>query len=209
MIGRGPPRLEGVSSSDQVTRRRQVPPAVVAAVPVLVMVALMWAQEIVDLLPGVNLDQYGIRPRSDEGLLGVLAAPFLHGGFDHLIANTGAFVVLGVLIALTTRRYWPVTIGVALLGGLATWLVASPYSVHIGASGLVYGYAAFLVAWGLLSRRVLSVIVAIVVVLMYGGIVVGVLPGQPGISWQGHLFGALAGVVMAFVLRRPGRAQQS
>ena len=162
---------------------------------------LMWVQEIVDLLPGVDLDQYGIRPRTGEGLLGILAAPFLHGGFGHLVANTGAFLILGVLIAVTTRRFWWVSIGVAVLGGIATWLVAGSNTVHIGASGLVYGYAAFLVAWGVLARRVLSVLVAVVVVLMYGGIAVGVLPGQPGISWQGHLFGAVAGVVMAVVLR--------
>ncbi|TDE00076.1 rhomboid family intramembrane serine protease [Jiangella asiatica] len=193
-----------MSSSGEVTRRRELPPAVVATVPVFVLALIMWAGEIVDAFPGVDLDQYGIRPRNGEGLFGIAAAPFLHGGFDHLIANTGAFLVLGGLIALTTRRFWPVTIGVGLVGGFATWLVAAPNTVHIGASGLVYGYAAFLVAWGLLSGRVLSIIVSVVVVLMYGGIVVGVLPGQPGISWQGHLFGALAGVLMAFVLRGSG-----
>ncbi len=169
--------------------------------PVFALVLVMWAQEIVDLFPGVDLDQFGIRPRSGEGLLGILAAPFLHGGFGHLIANTGAFVVLGLLIALTVRKYWSVTLGVALLGGFATWLVAGSNSVHIGASGLVYGYAAFLVAWGVLSRRLLSVAVAFVVVLMYGSIAFGVLPGQPGVSWQGHLFGAVAGVAMAFAVR--------
>ncbi|PZF79246.1 rhomboid family intramembrane serine protease [Jiangella anatolica] len=190
-----------MSSSGQVTPRRSVPPALTATLPVFVLVLLMWAEEIVDALPGVDLDQYGIRPQDAEGLVGIATAPFLHGGFGHLIANTGAFLVLGCLIALTTRRFWPVTIGVALVGGLATWLVASPNSVHIGASGLVYGYAAFLVAWGVFSRRAMAVVVAVIVVLMYGGIVVGVLPGQPGISWQGHLFGALAGVLMAWLLR--------
>ncbi|SEE77465.1 rhomboid family intramembrane serine protease [Jiangella alba] len=190
-----------MSSSGQVTPRRSVPPALAATLPVFVLVLLMWAGEIVDSLPGVDLDQYGIRPHDAEGLVGVVTAPFLHGGFGHLIANTGAFLVLGCLIAMTTQRFWPVTIGVALVGGFATWLAASPNSVHIGASGLVYGYAAFLVAWGVFSRRALAVVVAVIVVLMYGGIVVGVLPGQPGISWQGHLFGALAGVLMAWLLR--------
>lgn len=198
-----------MSSSGQVTPRRELPSAVSAAIPVFVLALVMWTQEIVDLLPGVDLDQYGIQPRTGEGLLGILAAPFLHGGFGHLVANTGAFLILGVLIAVTTRRFWWVSFGVAILGGFATWLVAGSNTVHIGASGLVYGYTAFLVAWGVLARRVLSVIVAFVVVLMYGGIAVGVLPGQPGISWQGHLFGALAGIVMAVALRptatrRPG-----
>lgn len=184
----------------EVERRSTASP-LARVVPVVALVAVMWLVEIVDQLPGVDLDRYGIRPRTDDGLVGIVTAPVLHGGFDHLIANTGAFVVLGSLIALTTRRFWAVTIGVALLGGLATWLTAAPQTNHIGASGLVYGFAAFLVAWGIVSRRVVSLLVAVVVVVMYGGIVVGVLPGQPGISWQGHLFGAVAGVVMAFLLR--------
>lgn len=193
-----------MSSSGQLTPRRSVPPAIVATLPVFVLVLLMWAEEIVDSVPGVDLDRYGIRPHDPEGLAGIAAAPFLHGGFGHLIANTGAFLVLGCLIAMTTRRFWPVTIGVALVGGFATWLAAAPNSVHIGASGLVYGYAAFLVAWGVFSRRALAIVVAVIVVLMYGGIVIGVLPGQPGISWQGHLFGALAGILMAWLLRGSG-----
>jgi membrane associated rhomboid family serine protease len=189
-----------VSSYGEVERRSS-PPAWAALIPVVGMLAVMWGQEIVDLLPGLNLDQYGIRPRSAEGLVGVVTAPFLHVGFDHLIANSGAFLVLGSLIALTTRRFWSVTIGVALMGGLATWLTAAPNTNHIGASGLVYGFAAFLVAWGILTRKLISIVVAVVVVLMYGSIVVGLLPGQDGISVLGHLFGAVAGVVMAFVLR--------
>ncbi|WP_240760029.1 rhomboid family intramembrane serine protease [Phytoactinopolyspora endophytica] len=190
-----------MSSPGQI-ERRGTPSPLVALIPVVGILALMWAQEIVDLLPGVDLDQYGIRPRSAEGLVGVVTAPFLHGGFDHLIANSGAFLILGSLVALTTKKFWPVTVGVALLGGLGTWLVAGANTNHIGASGLVYGFAAFLVAWGVLTRKVLSILVSVVVVLMYGGFVVGVLPGQTGISWQGHLFGALAGLLMAFVLRR-------
>jgi membrane associated rhomboid family serine protease len=167
------------------------------------LVLVMWAAEIVDAAtPRNNLDQYGIRPRNDEGLLGILAAPFLHGSFGHLMANTGAFVILGLLVVWTSRRYWAVTIGITIMGGLGVWLVASPNTVHIGASGLVYGYAAFLVAWGLVTRKMRNVVVAIVVVLVYGGIVVGLMPGQPGISWQGHLFGAIAGIIMAVTLRR-------
>ncbi|WP_216853779.1 rhomboid family intramembrane serine protease [Phytoactinopolyspora halotolerans] len=188
-------------SSPGEVERRGTPSPLAVLIPVVGMLAVMWGEEIVDSLPGVNLDQYGIQPRSAEGLIGVVTAPFLHGGFDHLIANSGAFLILGSLVALTTKRFWPVTIGVTLIGGLATWLLAGANTNHIGASGLVYGFAAFLVAWGVLTRKLLSILVSVVVVLMYGGIVVGVLPGQPGISWQGHLFGALAGVLMALVLR--------
>ncbi|AYY13515.1 rhomboid family intramembrane serine protease [Actinobacteria bacterium YIM 96077] len=190
-----------MSSPGDIERRR-TPGLIGLVIPVLVLAASMWVLEIVDALPGLDLDRYGIQPRSAEGLVGVVAAPVLHGGFDHLIANTGAFLLLGSLVAVTTRMFWPVTIGVTLLGGLATWLTAASNTNHIGASGLVYGFAAFLVAWGLLTRKVVNILVAVVVVIMYGGIVVGLLPGQPGISWQGHLFGAVAGVVMAYVMRQ-------
>jgi membrane associated rhomboid family serine protease len=165
------------------------------------MVLAMWVVAFVEAgTPATELAQYGIRPRSEEGLVGIVAAPFLHADFAHLIANTGAFIVLGMLVAAVSRRYWPVTAGVALISGAAVWLIGSPNTVHIGASGLVYGYAAFLVAWGLVTRRASAILVAILVVLLYGGLVFGVLPTQQGISWQGHLFGAIGGVVMAVVL---------
>lgn len=187
-----------------VTRelRRQT---VVRSLPPIVLAALMWISEIIDTVPGVDLDQYGIQPREVDGLTGIAAAPMLHAGFDHLVANTSVFVVLGLLVAWLTRHFWKVTVGVALLGGLAVWLVGAPHSVHVGASGLVYGYAAFLVVYGLVARRVTAVIVAVVVFLVYGSIVWGVLPGQPGVSWEGHLFGAVAGVLLAVLLGRRDR----
>jgi membrane associated rhomboid family serine protease len=181
--------------------RASAPPTRNWLVP-LVLVGVMWVAEIVDAILPYNMDQHGIRPRSDEGLLGIAAAPFLHGGFAHLIANTSAFVILGLLVVWTSGRYLAVTIGIAVLGGLGVWLVAAPNSVHIGASGLVYGYAAFLVAWGVLTRKLRNLLIAVAVILVYGGIVIGVLPGQDGVSWQGHLFGAIAGAVMAFWLNR-------
>lgn len=169
-------------------------------VPVLALAAAMWLAEVVDSLPGTSFDRLGIRPRNPDGLVGIAFAPFLHAGFAHLLANTGAFLVLGALVAWTTGRFLPATLGIALFGGLGTWLLGQPYTVHIGASGLVYGYAAFLVAWGVLTRRLLSVVVAAAVVVVYGGIVWGMLPGQPGVSWLGHLCGAATGVAMAWWL---------
>ncbi|HEX6329168.1 MAG TPA: rhomboid family intramembrane serine protease [Jiangellaceae bacterium] len=174
----------------------------------LLVVLVMWIVAFADAGTPTQLAQYGIRPRSEDGLVGIVAAPFLHADFAHLIANTGAFIVLGMLVAAVSRRYWPVTVGVALFSGVAVWLIAAPNTIHIGASGLVYGYAAFLVAWGLVTRRASSILVAVLVVLLYGGLVFGVLPTQQGISWQGHLFGAIGGVVMALVLsprRQPAR----
>jgi membrane associated rhomboid family serine protease len=195
------PARPGLRRAGSSVRRASGGP-LAATVPVLVLAALMWAEEITDAaLPG-SFDRYGIRPRSLDGLSGVPLAPFLHAGFGHLLANTGAFLILGATIALTTRAFWRVTIGVAVLGGLGVWLFAAPHTVTVGASGLIYGYAAFLVAWGLLARRLLAFVVAVVVALLYGGLVFGVMPGQPGISWQGHLFGAAAGVLVAWWLAR-------
>ncbi|MCL2091512.1 MAG: rhomboid family intramembrane serine protease [Micrococcales bacterium] len=190
-----------MSRTDKLSVQKLRSSSVAKTIPILALVALMWIEEVVDALPNLNLDQYGIRPRQVEGLVGIPLAPFLHGGFGHLTTNTVPLIFLGVLLALTTKRFWAVTLGVVLLGGLGTWLVAGSNTVHFGASGVVYGYAAFLVAWGVLSRKLLSVLVGAVVVLLYGSIVFGVLPGQPGVSWEGHLFGAVAGVLLAFLLR--------
>jgi membrane associated rhomboid family serine protease len=165
--------------------------------PILVLVAVMWLLEMLDALLAYPLDAYGIVPRSGDGLIGIAAAPFLHLGFEHLVANTTALLVLGALVLLTSPYFWMVTVSVALFGGLGVWVTGDPQTLVIGASGLVYGYAAYLVALGLFRRSLLNVLVAAVVVLLYGGFVFGVLPGQAGVSWQGHLFGAVVGVVMA------------
>ncbi len=191
--------------STHLEPRSRLAGAVAPSLPPLVLAVLMWLSELVDTVLGGFLDRFGIQPRELEGLPGILAAPLLHGGLGHLVANTGAFVVLGVLTALITRRFWAATLGIAVLGGLAVWLVGAEGSVHIGASGLVYGYAAFLFCWGLFVRRALAVAASLFVLLAYGGIVWGVLPTQAGVSWEGHLFGAVAGVAMARLLSRRER----
>lgn len=173
-----------------------------AIVPVAVLLSVMWALEIVDVPLGGRLDTLGIEPRDADGLTGVAAAPFLHGGFGHLIANTTALLILGPLLALSTRAFWLVVGLVTVLGGAAVWALAPADTVHIGASGLIYGIAAYLVARGVFRRRLLTVAVAVLVVVLYGGMVLGVLPGQPGVSWQSHLFGAAAGVAVAWAQAR-------
>lgn len=174
-------------------------------VPVLLLVGLMWVSEVVDLLTPLRLDSYGIRPRDPDGLVGIVLAPFLHLGLGHLLANTTALLVLGALLAWTTRHLGVVTAGVVLLGGAAVWLLGAPRTVVIGASGVVYGYAAFLAVYGFVARRVGPALVGILVVALYGGLLWGVLPTQPGVSWQGHLFGAGAGVLLAVWLGRRDR----
>jgi membrane associated rhomboid family serine protease len=163
----------------------------------------MWVVEVADVALDHRLDRYGIEPRDAEGLEGVVAAPFLHVGFGHLIANTVPFVTMGVVIALEgARRLLAVTVLVALISGLGTWLVASPGTVHVGASGIVFGYATYLGARGIYNRSGTQLAVGAVVVLVWGGALLGGLEPQRGISWQGHLFGAIGGVVAARAVAR-------
>ncbi|HEY9555286.1 MAG TPA: rhomboid family intramembrane serine protease [Acidimicrobiales bacterium] len=169
-------------------------------VPVLVMAAVMWGSEVVDIALDGRLDRFGIRPRRLDGLDGIIFAPFLHGGFGHLIANTMPFLILGGAIALgNLARFVQVTAIVALVGGFGTWLTGPDHSLHVGASGLVFGYLTYLVSRGLFARKVTYLLGGLLVLMVYGGILWGLLP-RPGISWQGHLFGALAGVLAAYLL---------
>jgi membrane associated rhomboid family serine protease len=170
---------------------------------VLGMAALMWVLEIFDQVANVDLDQYGIEPHDADGLVGIATAPFLHAGFDHLIGNTVPFLLLGVTIALSgLARVAATTAIVALIGGLGTWLVASSGTEHIGASGIVFGYATYLIARGFYSRNLLHLGIGVLVIGVYGStLLFGVVPTD-GISWQGHLFGGIGGVVAARVLDR-------
>jgi membrane associated rhomboid family serine protease len=172
--------------------------AVVAA-----MAALMWVLELLDAVLGGDLDRHGIEPRDADGLVGIVTAPFLHAGFGHLIANTIPFLILGAVIAIGgALRVASVTAIVAVVGGLGTWLTGSGGSVHIGASGLVFGYAAYLIVRFWYSRSLLHLGAGIAVLVVWGGsLLVSLLP-SPGISWQGHLFGAAGGVVAARMLHR-------
>jgi membrane associated rhomboid family serine protease len=174
---------------------------------VLAMVALMWLVEAVDVVAG-DLDAAGIRPRDPEGLPGVVLSPFLHAGFGHLVGNTIPFLVLGAAIAIGgLARVAVVTLIVAAVGGLGTWLTAPDGTIHIGASGLVFGFATYLIARGAYSRRGLHLAGGLLVLALYGTTLLFGLVPTPGVSWQGHLFGAIGGVVAARVLHRsrPGR----
>jgi membrane associated rhomboid family serine protease len=173
------------------------------AVVVLAMAAVMWIVEAVDQIAGGRLDAYGIEPRETDGLDGVVWAPFLHGGFDHLLANTVPFLVLGAAIAFSgAARVALVTVLVMVVGGLGTWLVATAGTVHIGASGLVFGFAAYLVARGAFSRSLAQIALGAVVLAVWGTTLLQGLVPQDGISWQGHLFGAVGGVLGAWLLER-------
>jgi membrane associated rhomboid family serine protease len=175
----------------------------------VVLVGLMWLSEIVDTALHGRLDQYGIVAREPDGLFGILTAPFLHLGFGHLISNTLPLVTLGALIAISgAMRLFSVTAIVTTIGGLGTWLVSPPHTITIGASGLVFGYAAYLIARGVFNRRIGQVLIGVVVVLVWGSALLGGLLPQDGISWQGHLFGGIAGLLAAWFLSDDRPAKQ-
>ncbi len=160
--------------------------------------ALMWVIEIVD---GFLLDDWlqagGIHPRQVDGIDGILWAPMLHVGFGHLIGNSIPFLVLGGLVALRGLRTWlVVTLTVIIVGGAATWLLARTGN-HVGASGVVFGYLGYLVGAAVFERSVKAVALALVAGFFYWGLVFGLLPTGE-VSWEGHLFGALAGVAAAW-----------
>lgn len=171
-------------------------------------VAAFWAIELLDLLffRG-QLDRFGVRPHSPIGLRGIVLAPFLHGNLPHLISNTVPFLILGWLVMLQeTRDFWMVSAITLLVSGLGIWFFGAPGSVHVGASGLIFGYLGFLLFRGFFQRNLPSIFLSILVGSLYGGVIWGVLPRQPGISWQGHLFGFLGGILAARLLSRSKRS---
>ncbi|MGH8967322.1 MAG: rhomboid family intramembrane serine protease [Actinomycetes bacterium] len=169
-----------------------------AAVVIAAFVGLLYVIEGTDTILGNRLDAYGVEPREADGLDGIVFAPLLHLGWLHLTANTVPLLVLGYLILLSGVARWAaVTAIVWLVGGLGTWLTGAPGTLHLGASVLVFGWLVYLILRGVFSRRPGQVAIGVLVLFLYGGALLGVLPGQEGVSWQGHLFGAVGGGVAA------------
>jgi len=170
-------------------------------------IALIWSLELIDLFfLGRALDRYGIIPRQLIGLRGILFAPFLHGGLAHVAANTIPFLTLGWLVMLRETKDFFVVSAIAMLTtGLGTWLIGASNSIHVGASGIIFGYLGFLLFRGYFERRVVSIAFSVIVGLLYGGLIWGVLPFQIGVSWEGHLFGFIGGGLAARLLSRRQR----
>lgn len=202
-------RYPGVPGQPQSKSR---PPWMIGAVTILSFVALLYLIELFDSLTGHRLDDNGIRPLETDGLAGIVFAPLLHSNWQHLIANTGPALILGFLLTLAgLSRFVLATAIVWILGGAGTWLIGNtgaPPGVetnHIGASGLIFGWLTFLVVFGFFTRKAWEIVTGIVVLFFYGSVLLGVLPGTFGVSWQGHLCGAVAGVIAAYLLSGPER----
>ena len=191
----------------------------VSIILLLIFVAVIWVVYLVNsLLFDGSLNRYGLSPMAlpyrwlsefepslpylAGSLRGILLSPLLHGSFSHLMSNTFPLLLLGGFVAIRgAKTLIGVSLLVIVLGGLLVWVVGRP-AVHIGASGLVFGYFGFLVAQGWYERSIVSIVVAVGVLLLYGGIIFGVLPQSGFISWEGHLFGLIAGVLAARMSRQ-------
>lgn len=172
------------------------------------IVALMLAVKIIEVALGLDLSRFGLMPQSARGLFGILTLPFLHGGWEHLASNSIPILVLGTALyyfypTLANR----VILLTYLLSGLLTWCLGSPGSIHIGASAMVYGLNLFLIVSGFIRGNRMLIVISLVVVFLYGGFVWGMIPDLAilqNISWEGHLSGAIVGIMLAILFRKEG-----
>lgn len=165
-------------------------------------VGIMWILEIIDQLTRNSLDRLGgIHPRSFDSVVQIFTAPWLHFGWAHLASNSIPFLVLGVIIFFSGIRRWVLTFLItAVVSGIFVWLFSPPGSLTLGASGVVFGFLTYLLVRGLFTKKWSQIAVALLVFMLYGGVLWGVLPTQAGVSWQGHLGGAVGGVLAAWIM---------
>jgi membrane associated rhomboid family serine protease len=173
---------------------------------IVLLVAVIWIVGILDaLVLGGQLSRFGILPRTERGLWGILLAPFLHAGMGHLLANSTGILIFGGLVILRSEvHFWLVTVAGGLSSGFGTWLVGRP-SLHIGASGIIFAYFGYLLFAGWFERSIGSILLSALVLLLWGSTIFGVLPVQRTVSWEGHLFGLLGGAAAAWLLARRRR----
>lgn len=167
----------------------------------ITIVAIIWVVELFEWLSGYNFSKYGIFPREWDGLIGIFTAPYLHSGIEHLWSNTVPLFVLTTMIVFFYKRVAVASfIIIQLLTGFAVWLFARQ-SYHIGASGVVYGLVAFVFWSGIFRKKIRSIVLALIVVLIYHGYFYGIVPNKEGVSWESHLFGGLVGIFTAFLFK--------
>ncbi len=203
-----PSTHSGASPSATGSPGRVSDPARAGIEALIGIVAVMWVIELINTIDNNALDRDGIHARDAGRLWGILTAPFLHASFAHLISNTIPFIFMGVIIALRgVRELLLVTAIVIVVGGLGTWLVAPAHTSTIGASGVVFGYATYLLTRGLFNRSALELVTGLVVAVVWGGALLASLVPHYGVSWQAHVCGAVAGVLAAWVRSRDRRGR--
>lgn len=178
----------------------------------LIAVAVLWAIFILNYIVFFfDFRSLGIRPRTVGGLVGIAASPFLHGSLSHIISNSIPFVILLFTLLTFYKKIWiEVSFFSALIGGLMVWILARGGTNHIGMSGVIFSYIAFFITSGILRRNIKTLSIAVVVFFLYGfSLLRGIIPGQEGISWEGHLFGAIAGVIIAWVYKDKNKEEKS
>lgn len=164
------------------------------------LVALMWGLELIDQVLPADLDQYGIESRTASGLPGIWLSPLLHADFAHLLSNTVPFVLLGLLVAWRSgQRFLAVVVTIVTVGGLGVWLFGASNVLTIGASGVVFGFLAYLLVAGFFTQHIVDILVAAGVLMIYGGLLFAATPFgvSAGISWLAHIMGAFGGVLAA------------
>lgn len=174
----------------------------------LIILAVMWAVMIIELSLDINLNRYGIIPHTLQGLIGIFTLPFLHGSWDHLMANSVPIIVLGTAL----YYFYPTLANRVLLvsylaSGLLTWCLGNPGTTHVGASALIYSLNLFLIVSGFIRGNRQLIVISLIMVFLYGSFIWGMIPSlakPQNISWEGHLSGAIIGIVLAFLLRKEG-----
>ncbi len=177
---------------------------VVAFVATVMLLGACWAVEVANYADdGALSDKYGIQAHDGDTIWHIFTAPFLHANIDHIMANSMPLAVFGFLAALRgMARFITVSLIIMVASGLGVWFLSSPDTVTVGASGLIFGYFGYLIARGFVEHRPFDIVVGLVIAVFYGTIIFGALPGQPGISWQAHLFGLIGGILAAWFTRQ-------
>jgi len=168
----------------------------------LLLPAVLWAVHLLSLIFNEDLTKLGLLPRNLVGLLGIITSPLIHADFSHLVSNTIPLIILGwIIFTFYPKVSYLLFPFIYLLTGLFVWIFARQV-FHIGASGIVYGFVSFLFFSGIFRRDNKSIALALVITFLYGGLVWGMIPGWKGISWESHLFGAITGLIAAYLFRK-------
>jgi len=173
-----------------------------------IFIVVLWMVKALEIIFDTPFAEYGLAPLQWKGLIGILTMPLIHSGWEHIFANSVPLFLLSALLFYSYREIaWPVMILIYILSGFWLWFLGQPGSVHVGASGIVYGLAAFLFTSGIIRKEVKLMAITLLVTFLYGGLIWGLFPQffpKERISWEGHLMGLLAGVILAIYYRKKG-----